>query len=133
MLIDNLIIKETFPIQKVIRDIKFNLDGLNLIVDESNSKKGNGVGKTTFLRLIDICFGARDRKAIYTDPETSSINNKLKKYIEDSKVTIEMVCINSVSKKRISLVVELFQNGARYIDNQKYNYNDYVIELNISE
>ena len=130
MLIDNLIIKETFPIQKVIRDIKFNLDGLNLIVDESNSNKGNGVGKTTFLRLIDICFGARDRKAIYTDPETSSINNKLKKYIEDSKVTIEMVCINSVSKKRISLVVELFQNGARYIDNQKYNYNDYVIELN---
>ena len=79
MLIENLIIKETFPTEKIIRDIKFNLNGLNLIVDESNSKKGNGVGKTTFLRLLDIGFGARDRKAIYTDPETSSVNNKLKK------------------------------------------------------
>ena len=37
----------------LIRHIKFK-NGLNLIVDESNSQiTGNGVGKTTVLKLID--------------------------------------------------------------------------------
>ena len=43
----------------LIRDLNFH-QGLNLIVDEtpdSNTETGNNVGKTTVLRLIDICLG----------------------------------------------------------------------------
>ena len=52
-----------------IREIKFH-KGLNLIVDESeNQITGNSVGKTTVLKLVDICLGA-DPKEIYIDHET---------------------------------------------------------------
>ena len=43
----------------LIRMIYFH-QGLNLIVDENpdnNTETVNNVGKTTILRLIDICFG----------------------------------------------------------------------------
>ena len=52
-----------------IRDIQFH-KGLNLIVDETNTestKTGNGVGKTTVLRLIDFCLGGKGVE-IYSDP-----------------------------------------------------------------
>lgn len=130
MLIERLVIKESFPKENIIRDIPFNLDGLNLIVDEGADKRGNGVGKTTFLRLIDIAFGAKDRKAIYVDPETSSVNDKLKDYIENSKVFIELTLIEQQTNVRNNLMVELFSNGIRMINNKKYNYNEYKDELN---
>ena len=130
MLIERLVIKESFPSESIIRDIKFNLDGLNLIVDEGNRKRGNGVGKTTFLRLIDIAFGAKDRKALYVDPETSSINEKLKNYIETSKVFIELSIINQSTNIKTLLMVELFPSGIRKINNEKYNYNEYKEKLN---
>lgn len=130
MLIERLIIKESFPTENIIRDIKFNLNGLNLIVDEGNRKRGNGVGKTTFLRLIDIAFGAKDRKALYVDPETSSENHKLKDYIENSKVFIELTIVDESFKNRYALMVELFSKGIRTINNKKYNYNEYKEELN---
>lgn len=48
------------PLQ-VIREIPFH-KGLNLIVDESDGQvTGNGVGKTTVLKLIDFCLGAKDK------------------------------------------------------------------------
>ena len=47
---------------EIIREIQFRM-GINLIVDESEGKiTGNGVGKTTVLKLIDFCFSNR-RKA----------------------------------------------------------------------
>lgn len=130
MLIERLVIKESFPAEKVIRDIKFNTKGLNLIVDEGNRKRGNGVGKTTFLRLIDIAFGARERKALYIDPETSSVNETLKDYIENSKVLIEVTLTNETTDVKTSLVIELFPNGIRLINGTKYNYDDYKSILN---
>ncbi|MEE0998501.1 MAG: hypothetical protein UIH41_02400, partial [Treponemataceae bacterium] len=50
---------------EVIRDIKFH-NGLNLIVDNTPSKSnkiktGNNVGKTTVLKLVDVCFGANPK------------------------------------------------------------------------
>lgn len=54
---------------KVIREIKFR-KGINLIVDESEGRiTGNGVGKTTVLKLVDFCFGA-EPKIIYEDTES---------------------------------------------------------------
>ena len=48
----------------ILRNIKFNLEGMNLIVDNSD-KSGNNVGKTTVLKLIYICLGAKEKKYIY--------------------------------------------------------------------
>lgn len=129
MLIKRLIIKESFPTESVIRDIKFNLKGLNLIVDEGKTR-GNGVGKTTFLRLIDIAFGAKDRKALYVDPETSSVNDALKNYIEQAKVFIEVTIIDEITNVETVLIVELFQKGIRKINGTKYNYDGYKSKLN---
>ena len=130
MLIKRLVIKESFPYEKNIRDIKFNLNGLNLIVDEGNKKRGNGVGKTTFLRLIDIAFGAKDRNALYRDPETSSTNYILKDYINKSKVYIELTLIDENLEKETLLMVQLFNNGIREINGEKLNYTDYKNRLN---
>jgi uncharacterized protein YydD (DUF2326 family) len=54
---------------QTIRDIVFR-KGINLIVDESEAEvTGNDVGKTTVLKLIDFCLGARPN-GIYVDPES---------------------------------------------------------------
>ena len=51
----------------IIRDIQFNA-GLNLIVDETPTEQlqstGNNVGKTTVLRLIDVCLGGDPESVI---------------------------------------------------------------------
>ena len=60
MYIDNLQLIERKE-NKVIREVKFK-KGVNFIVDAGSSKNHNKVGKTTFLRLIDIlCL-------LYTSP-----------------------------------------------------------------
>lgn len=78
MFIKRLIIKETKPALEIIREIPF-VKGMNFIVDAGkDQEKGNSVGKTTVLKLIDICLGAKDRKYIYFDDETKQTNEKLK-------------------------------------------------------
>ncbi|EEA8599542.1 DUF2326 domain-containing protein, partial [Salmonella enterica subsp. enterica] len=58
------------PIIGLIREIDFHL-GVNLIIDKSvekTSETGNSVGKTTALRAIDFCLGAK-QDSFYIDPE----------------------------------------------------------------
>lgn len=82
---------------KVIRTVDFH-SGLNLIVDSTSSttvegKKpvtGNGVGKTTVLRLIDFCFG-KDPKSIYTDPEEKRPIVEVQNYLTDERVLIRLI------------------------------------------
>ena len=80
MLIESLSIIKEIPQFEVIRNVKFNLNGLNLIVDKPNAS-GNGIGKTTFLRLIDIAMGATEISSLYKDKEQSSENKELKNFI----------------------------------------------------
>jgi uncharacterized protein YydD (DUF2326 family) len=55
----------------IIRNILFHT-GINLIVDDtpfiSGKETGNNVGKTTVLKLVDFCLGAK-AKGIYSDYE----------------------------------------------------------------
>jgi len=79
---------------KLIREITFQ-KGLNLIVDETptteNKATGNNVGKTTVLKLIDVCLGA-NLKMVYIDPESKKDVYKLvKDYLIDNKVLITLV------------------------------------------
>ena len=76
---------------KVIREINFR-KGINLIVDESDNQiTGNDVGKTTTLKLIDFCLGAKPN-AIYLDPETKKNEYALvKDFLKEKKVLITLI------------------------------------------
>jgi uncharacterized protein YydD (DUF2326 family) len=113
---------------KEIRDVHFKL-GLNIIVDDSsNNGKGNNVGKTSFLKLIDLCLGAQDKKYIWTDSDTGSETTSLKNYINNKRVYVELEIGNE--KSLYTLKVELFERGRRYINNEPFPYTAYVEELN---
>lgn len=73
---------------EVIREIPFH-KGINLIVDESDGQiTGNSVGKTTVLKLVDFCLGAKP-KTIYEDPEnTKEIYTLVKDYLVENKISV---------------------------------------------
>lgn len=131
MYIKELCIAETQPKVKVIRTIKFK-ERLNLIVDNGAEKsKGNSVGKTTVLKLIDIALGAKEKKAIYTDFETSTDNIILRNYIHESKVKIILKLGKEYTDTSVlKLEVELFKNGKRLINGEKYSFKEYTEKLN---
>lgn len=74
---------------EIIREIKFQI-GLNLIVDDTPNENltdsGNGLGKTTVLKIIDYFFGA-DKNKIYTGNEgKQSENTEVKNFLIENKV-----------------------------------------------
>ncbi len=78
----------------VVRSMEFR-QGLNLIIDDTpasdEKKTGNNVGKTTVLKLIDYCFGAK-ASVIYADPENPKESYELvKKYLTDQEIVITLV------------------------------------------
>lgn len=80
--------------QYLIREINFK-QGLNLIVDDtpSQDKKqtGNNVGKTTVLKLIDFCLGAKP-KIIYSDTEHERQEyNLVKDFLIEQKIEITLI------------------------------------------
>jgi uncharacterized protein YydD (DUF2326 family) len=90
---------------KVIREIKFH-KGLNLIVDESEHQiTGNSVGKTTVLKLVDFCLGAKP-KCIYVDHETKKQEYKLvKDHLVENKVLITLVLTSDLDKGIDDIVI----------------------------
>lgn len=78
----------------IIRDIRFHA-GLNLIVDETPGVSGketrNNVGKTTVLKLVDFCLGAKPR-GIFSDNENKRNEYKLvKEFLMNNKVLVSLV------------------------------------------
>ncbi len=97
MFIKELIISNK---SKVIRDIKFNL-GLNLIIDntpaEDTKSTGNNVGKTTVLKLIDFCLGAKGN-IIYTDTENKKeVYDVVKDFLIDEEVEITLILVDDLN------------------------------------
>lgn len=75
MKIKKLIVRKMEPSEEVIREIIFNQNGLSLIVDntpEELIESGNSVGKSTAIKIIDLCLGAKTVKELYFDPDTKS-------------------------------------------------------------
>ena len=136
MFIRKLIIQETYPKKRVIRSIPFKL-GVNLIVDDS-IQSGNNVGKTTTLKIIDICLGEKDKSSIYTDRETNLINIPLRDYIHKNNVEAILELSTTIDNLNdlkqdadINLSVQLFSYGKRRINNHLKNIdNNYFLELN---
>jgi len=86
----------------VIREIKFR-QGINLVVDETPEedikKSGNGVGKTTVLRLIDFCLGG-SAEQIYSDPEDKKKKDQLvKDFLVQNQILITLVLQQNLSEK----------------------------------
>lgn len=83
----------------VIREIPFHA-GLNLIVDETPTDKlpstGNNVGKTTVLKLIDVCLGA-DPRRIFTDLENpKSEYGEVKRFLIETSVLVTLTLCESL-------------------------------------
>jgi uncharacterized protein YydD (DUF2326 family) len=94
----------------IIREIHFRM-GLNLIVDETpivqDTNTGNDVGKTTVLKLIDFCLGAKPN-AIYVDPESKKQEYALvKNFLKKQKVLIQLVLTSDLEvTDALEIVIE---------------------------
>ncbi|MCJ1976690.1 DUF2326 domain-containing protein, partial [Lactococcus piscium] len=130
MLIRKLRILNTIE-ETTIREVDFHM-GANFVIDLEESEKHNKVGKTTFLKLIDVALGAKDRDFIYSDPETNSIVPQLEHFLTSNKVAIEMNICDNLESPKIShlLYVELFKKGKYRIDGEIINQSAYRENLN---
>lgn len=112
---------------RVMREVVFH-KGANLIVDAFESDRHNKVGKTTFLKLIDVLLGANGKDRLYKDDETNSVNEELRDIIEKKRVVGEMTLVNSFerpSSHNVELKVELFPRGRYFFDGEKVNATKY--------
>ena len=93
MLLKRLIISKTYPEYEIIRNVPFKRKGLNLIIDDTTSSpndSGNNVGKTTFIKIVDLCLGAKSVRSIYYDADTKTENEKIKKFLNKNKVEAQL-------------------------------------------
>jgi len=130
MRIERLIVRKTKPNMEVIRDIPFNLNGLSLIVDytgESASSSGNNVGKTTAIKIIDLCLGAKSSRELYYDVDTKSSNDDIDNFIHDCKVEAELII--SDGNNKYNIIRELYKKGKRFIDGQAYTQDEFWEKL----
>jgi len=132
MLIEKLIVRKTVPQKEIIRDITFNLKGLSLILDNTSERSqdsGNNVGKTTALKIIDLCLGAKSVSSLYYDPDTRSENSAIKELLNENKVEAELVLRKG--NKRTRIIRQLFNRGKRIIDGKEYTQEEFWEELKI--
>jgi len=130
MFIEALIISSE---SRIIREIRFHR-GLNLVVDESeNQITGNGVGKTTVLKLVDFCLGANP-KHIYVDPESKNQEYKLvKDFLVDNKVLVTLNLVDDLVNvsRRIVLRRNFLSRKeiVREINGKAYTEDEFEIHL----
>lgn len=131
MKIKKLIVRKTKPSEEVIREIQFKEKGLNLIIDdtpESLRESGNSVGKSTAIKIIDLCLGAKSVRELYYDSDTRSENVVVKDFLEEYKVQAELILIDE-NKREYSIKRDLFQRGKKYIFDEPHSEQDFWDEL----
>ena len=132
MLIERLVVRKTAPSEEIIRNISFNLRGLSLIVDntsDESNKSGNSVGKSTVIKIIDLCLGAKSVKELYYDSDTRSENIEVKEFLSLYKVQAELILFDSETKGRNSIKRDLFQKGKKYINDIEMSQQEYLAKL----
>ena len=130
MRIKKLIVRKTKPSEETIREITFNEKGLNLIVDNTSEEvleSGNSVGKSTAIKIIDLCLGAKSVRELYYDSDTKSENVEVREFLKTYKVQAELVLIDE--KETYSIKRDLFRNGKKYIADIPYTENEFWTEL----
>lgn len=128
MRLKRLVVKSSIN-DKIIRDIKFNTHGLSLIVDETNNKvSGSNIGKTTAVKIIDLCLGANSVSSIYKEKDTGE-NHIVKEFLEINKVIAELTA--TIDKKDYKFKRALYKNGKSEVDNEPAkNIQEYREKLN---
>ncbi len=118
-------------IDGLIRDMQFH-PGLNLIVDETPeylTETGNNVGKTTVLRLVDICLG-KDPKSIYVSPEDKrTVNLQVKQFLVEKQVVVTLTLVsdwsNDAQEVRIRRNFLTYSKAIREINGQQIQDKDF--------
>lgn len=131
MFIKSLRIRNTAT-NTVMREVSFH-KGANFVVDTEDSKRHNKVGKTTFLKLIDVLMGAQHKSHIYTDQETNTEAIELRDIINKKRIAVEMTLSENLDAphgKMTELKVELFPRGRYFIDGERMSLNNYRSKLN---
>ena len=132
MRIKKLIIRETFPAAKIIREINFVLDGANFIVDNTSEElrdSGNSIGKSTVAKIIDLCLSGKSVSSLYTDAETKNKDFQIEEYLKNNKLEAVLELVDK-DDNNVQLVCSLFPRGYRKINGEKYTEHDYLIKLN---
>lgn len=121
----------------IIRNISFR-KGINLIIDEnyshSESDTGNNIGKTTVLKLIDMCLGA-DSKIIFTETENKNVEHTVvKNFLTANEVLITLVLKENLDDKFSNEIViekNFLKNSKaiRKINGKKFFDKDFNLEL----
>ena len=131
MFIEKLVISKS---GEVIREILFH-KGINLIVDESDGQvTGNSVGKTTVLKLVDFCLGAKP-KIIYEDPENKKeIYTLVRDYLVENKISVFLYLTEDLDDEQARPVVieRNFlsrKNIVRKIDGEQYSESEFEDKL----
>ncbi|NFO57257.1 DUF2326 domain-containing protein [Clostridium botulinum] len=114
---------------QVIREIQFNESGLSLIVDETNAKEsGSNIGKTTAVKVIDLCLGAKSVSSLYKEKDTGE-NHIVKEFLEKNKVFAELTTV--VNEEKYIFRRALYKNGKNYINEENVkNMSEYLEILN---
>lgn len=126
-LISLVVVKSTS--NEIIRKIKFNKKGLSLIVDETNKiASGSNIGKTTAVKIIDLCLGANSPSSLYKEKDTG-INLIVGEFLEKNKVYAELNC--KIDDKLYIFKRSLYKNGKNEINGEATkNITEYRIKLN---
>lgn len=131
MFIKSLRIRNTTT-NTVMREVSFH-KGTNFIVDTEYSSRHNKVGKTTFLKLIDVLMGAQNKSYVYIDQETNNETVELRDTIIEKRIAIEMTLVQSLEApygKSVDLKVELFPRGHYFIGEERLSLTNYRLKLN---
>lgn len=115
--------------EEIIREIKFNQEGLSLIVDETNrGASGSNIGKTTAVKIIDLCLGAKSVSSIYKEKDTGE-NKIVKEFLEKKKIVAELLVL--VGETEYIFKRSLYKNGKSSINNEvQKSIKEYTRKLN---
>lgn len=122
---------------EIIREIDF-CSGLNLIIDdtpaEDTKSTGNNVGKTTVLKLVDFCLGAKG-SIIYTDTENKKETyDVVKNFLVDEEIEIKLMLtenLNDPNAKQLEIQRNFLQRkkAVRKINGKYILDKDFEDEL----
>ena len=110
---------------EVVREVKFK-KGINIILGRSNEKgegTSNSLGKTTLIRCIDFCLGAKNADELYKDSEFNISNTAVENFLKNNILTFSFIIaprFNSVETIVIERTLNLNAKSKK-IENRHFN------------